>query len=195
MVTGRNSYTTLERINELQHLAADHAQPVGVRERALTELDVIDAGGSITAAHQRTRTALTLAELDHLATDPAQSAADQETARTEAARVRTEEATLRAADLERLAADALARVRATGMKKPRTKITPALPGRWEKRPLRAFVLTWTDLAFWWEHFDLDEIASGLTDEQWTQFTATIGGTVAFAEALDAARQNLQRDTA
>ncbi|WP_415854305.1 ParB N-terminal domain-containing protein, partial [Sinomonas sp. G460-2] len=67
MVTGRNSYTSLERIGELQRIAADPNLASDVRERAAAELAGIDAGGSITAAHQRTRAEVSLAELDRLA--------------------------------------------------------------------------------------------------------------------------------
>lgn len=195
MVTGRNSYTSLERISELQHLAADETQPASVRERASAELEQVDAGGSITAAHQRTRAELSLAELDRIATDPAVTPAAREQAEHAAARLRAaEESALRAVELERLAAEALARVRATGKKKPRAKPTP-LPGVWERRSLRAFTLTWDDLDSWWEHYDPAEVGHALTDEQWDRFEATVAGTVAFAGAARTARADAERRTA
>ena len=109
--------------------------------------------------------------------------------------MRTEEPTTRAAELERLATDALARVRAEGRKKPRTKAAAASPGVQERRTLRAFVLTWDDLADWWEHYDSTEVGTSLNDEQWDRFTAAVEGTLAFAEAAGAARRQSKERTA
>lgn len=196
MVTGRNAYTSLERISQLQRLAADPDQPVTVRERATAELERVDAGGSITAAHQRARAELSLAELDRIVADSEAATPMRDRAADDAARLRAAETQTRAAELERLAADALARVRATG-KRGRTRGTkPAsTPGEWERRTLRAFVLTWDDLDSWWEHYDPAEVGPALTEEQWDRFAATVAGTVTFAEAADAARRQAQLRTA
>jgi ParB family chromosome partitioning protein len=195
MVTGRNSYTSLERIGELQRLADDETQPAAVRERAAAELEGIDAGGSITAAHQRTRVERSLAELDRLAAD----SSAPETIRTRAAQDATElraiEAQTRAAELERLAADALARIRQNKKhgKRPRPVSTPASPAA--VMTVRAFVLTWDELALWWERADPAVVGPALTEEQWHRFEQTVVGTVAFAEAADLARRDSELRTA
>ena len=195
MVTGRNSYTTLERVNHLQDLAADPAQSDSVRAAATAELERIDTGRGVISAFQRVSAERSLSELERIAADPTASTADRDAARAEVARVRAEEPATRAADLERLAADSLARVRAAGKKKPRTK-TPSTRGDgWERRTLRAFVLTWDDLTEWWQHYDPAEAGPALTDEQWDRFVATVAGTVAFMEAADAARHQSERRTA
>ena len=54
--------------------------------------------------------------------------------------------------------------------------------------VRAFVLTWTELDSWWLHYDLDELAAQLTDEQAEAFYATAEGARRFATDLHAARQ-------
>ncbi|WP_140393341.1 ParB N-terminal domain-containing protein, partial [Leucobacter sp. 7(1)] len=118
MVTGRNAYTSLERINELQNLAADPAQPDDVQQRAREELDRIDAGESITGAHHRIRAAQALAELDALASDPAQPAGIRDTAAAGATRLRELENTARPADLERLAVLAVERAKSATKKRP-----------------------------------------------------------------------------
>lgn len=188
MVTGRNSYTSLERISELQRLSGDPTQPDHVREHAAAELQVIDAGGSITAAHQRTRAELTLAELDQLAADSTVSTAMRASAARDAARLRAAAAETRAADLERLATEALARVRSGAARGRRTRsATPPAPAA-GPMSVRAFVLTWDDLHGWWERCDPAEIGAALTDEQWERFEQTVAGTVAFAEAVAAARR-------
>lgn len=196
MVTGRNSYTTLERINHLQDLAADPAQPDRVRTAAAEELARIDTGAGVISAFQRVGAAQSVAELERLAADPAATDAERERARGEVERLRAEEeSALRAAELERLAAEALARVRAAGKtKKPKARPTP-LPGVWERRSLRAFTLTWDDLASWWEHYDPAEVGPALNDEQWDRFEATVAGTVAFAGAARTARAEVERRTA
>ncbi|WP_416780328.1 ParB N-terminal domain-containing protein [Microbacterium lacticum] len=102
LVTGRNAYTSLERINELQRLADDDAQPGDVRTRARAELEGIDEGGSITGAQQRIHAARALAELDALANDSAQPDGIRDSAASGAARLRELEETARAADLEAL---------------------------------------------------------------------------------------------
>lgn len=187
LVTGRNAYTTLERVSRLQLLAADETQPETVRARAVTELEGIDLGGSVTAAHQRTRAEMSLAELDQLAADPQAPETVRAQAMRDATMLRAAETQERAADLERLAAEALARVRANGAgkraKRPRTAPAPTSGAM----TLRAFVLTWDDLANWWERCDPAELGPALTDEQWARFEATVAGTVAFANLARAAR--------
>ncbi|MHB1801366.1 MAG: ParB N-terminal domain-containing protein [Actinomycetes bacterium] len=195
MVTGRNSYTSLERIGELQRLAADPTQPAAVRERAAAELEGIDAGGSITAAHQRTRVELSLAKLDQLAADSSAPEHFRAQAARDAAGLRAVEAQTRAAELERLAADALARVRGDKKrgKRPRPTTTPAAPAG--VMTVRAFVLTWDELALWWERADPAVVGPALTEEQWHRFEQTVAGTVAFAEAADQARRETELRTA
>lgn len=188
MVTGRASYTSMERIGELQRLAADESQPAVVRERAAAELEGIDAGGSITAAHQRTRMEQSLAELDDLAADSSIPEDVRARAARDAAELRAAEAQTRAAELERLAAEALARVRGDKRrgKRPRPLATPAAPAG--VMTVRAFVLTWDELALWWERCDPAEVGPALTEEQWQRFEQTVAGTAAFAHTAGAARR-------
>ncbi|WP_233420145.1 ParB N-terminal domain-containing protein [Acidipropionibacterium acidipropionici] len=62
-------------------------------------------------------------------------------------------------------------------------------------PVRAFVHTWTELADWWTHYDIDELARELDDEQFETFLATVEGTRRFAAELRAARTGLNADDA
>ena len=191
MVTGRASYTSMERIGELQRLAEDESQPAVVRERAAAELAGIDAGASITAAHQRIRAEVSLAELDRLAADSSLPEEVRADAARDAAELRSVEAQTRAAELESLAAEALARVRAEGGGKKRGKrtrpaTTPAVPAG--VMTVRAFVLTWDELALWWQRCDPSEVGPALSEEEWQRFEQTVAGTAAFAQAADAARR-------
>ena len=75
-----------------------------------------------------------------------------------------------------------------GKKKPKKPqpVAPVVPDA--RYAVRAFVLTWTELDSWWLHYDLDELAAQLTDEQAEAFYATAEGTRQFATDLHTARQ-------
>lgn len=185
MVTGRASYTTLERISELERLATDETQPDSVRERARAELDAIDAGGSVKAAHQRTRAEQSLAQLDQLGTDTTLPPTDREHARTEAEALRTNQPE-DPGDLKALAEAALARAHTNP--EDQEQATPPSTGfpddeSPQKYPVKAFLMTWGELVEWWVHYDLEELAAELTDDQAASFLATADGTAAFAHQL------------
>ncbi|WP_218682542.1 MULTISPECIES: ParB N-terminal domain-containing protein [Microbacterium] len=198
MVTGRNAYTSLERINDLQRLASDPAETEDVWQRAQEELDRIDAGGSITGAGHRIRAARALAELDTLAGDSAQPAGIRDTAAASAARLRELEHTARPADLERLAELAVERAKTATKKRPAQLAKARLhaveePVR-EFLPVRSFVYLWDELSTWTERYDPDAIGPALSGEQWSMFEHAVAATVAFLDATRVAR-NARRDTA
>lgn len=198
MVTGRNAYTSLERINELQHLAADPAQPDDVQRRAREELDRIDAGESITGAQHRIRAAQALAELDALASDPVQPAGIRDTAAAGAARLRELENTARPADLERLAVLAVERAKSATKKRPAQLASARLHAVEEQPreflPVRSFVYLWDELSTWTERYDPETIGPALSHEQWAMFENAVTATVRFLKAARAAR-DARRDTA
>ncbi|WOF21937.1 ParB N-terminal domain-containing protein [Microbacterium betulae] len=193
MVTGRDSHKTLERIGRIEDIANDASQPASVRRQAAEEVARLRAGGSVYPSHLRVNAELSLAELDQLAADPAQSAGLREQARTEAETVRAAEREARAAELEQLAQAALARVKAAkaaGKKKPkRPTLTAVKTGEPVPFPLTVFLATWDDMAHWWTHYDPAGVGPALTAEQWAGFEQTVLGTVAFADAARVARQN------
>lgn len=192
MVTGRNSYTNLERINELQQLADDPSQPDAVRQRAQTELDAINAGGSVTAAQQRTHIEQSLSELESLAADGSQPYGIRDAAETGAARVRDLEAGTRTAELEQLATQALQRAKNATKRKTARPHTPLADGQPAPLTLRSFVLLWDELHGWCHHYDPTAIGRDLTDKQWDQFLATVAATNEFATAARAARSGATR---
>ena len=161
MIPGAASYKTMDKIGYLQHLATNPDAPEPLRAEAQAGLVQIEAGGPVDPVYQRIR-------------DIHQAADD--------------------AHLHDLAEQALARVDAQtkeqkGKKKRAKKPTPAAPVVPDARyAVRAFVLTWTELDYWWLHYDLDELAAQLTDEQAEAFYATAEGTRQFATDLQAARQ-------
>ncbi len=158
MIPGAPSYKTMDKIGYLQHLATDPDAPDPLRAEAQAGLVKIEAGRPVDPVYQRIRDI-------HQASDDAH--------------------------LHDLAEQALARVDAEtkkGKKKAKKPqpVAPVVPDA--RYAVRAFVLTWTELDSWWLHYDLDELAAQLTDEQAEAFYATAEGTRQFATDLHAARQ-------
>jgi ParB family chromosome partitioning protein len=191
MVTGRDAHKSLERIGRLETLAADETQPDNVRQRAAEEVERIRAGAKVYPSHLRINAELSLAELDQLAIDQSQPADVREHARLEAAAVRLSEREARAAELEQLAQDALARVKAAKAAgrtpKKRLALSAVNTGEPVAFPITVFTATWDDMDGWWQHYDPHTVAAMLTEEQWARFEQTVTATVAFAEAVRAAR--------
>ncbi|GAB3546581.1 hypothetical protein GCM10027404_07240 [Arthrobacter tumbae] len=161
MVPGGASHTTLDKISYIQQLADDTAQPAALRHYVAGELERIDAGAAVDPIYRHIH-------------DLAETARDE-----------------RESDLHQLAADALARAKtATATAKKRTP-RPAPPADDDaapvQYPVRAFVLTWTELADWWTHYDAEQLAAELTDEQIESFLTAVEGTSRFAAELRTAR--------
>lgn len=173
MVTGKASYTTLDRIAELQRLVASPVTDPALREMAVAELRLIDDGGSVAAAHARIRDVIRPAPrtIEDFAAPEDFDPPDE---------------------LEQLANAALARVkeakRGRNVRKTRTASAHVFP-------VRAFVRVWEDLDQWWTHFDVAAVATELTDEQLAQFEGTLAYTVEFFAQLRSARTPLGREIA
>jgi ParB family chromosome partitioning protein len=184
MVTGRSSYQALERVNRVQDLALDNAQPEHVRLCAVAELSRIAQGGSVNSAHHRMQAELAVATLDRVGADTGQSGRVRENARRGAVQLRRALAEgARTAELRRLSQEAIARVEESGpAPKGKKTATPLI------YPMRTFEYTWNDLASWWDNYDPTVAGPALSQERWEQFEATVAGTVAFYEAARAARQ-------
>lgn len=165
MVTGRNSYTSLEQINDIQDVAADQSQPEDVRERARAELDAINAGGSIRGAHARTTAANAVVE-----DRPSRE------------------------ELHALAEKALAQAKAAKRSKQRGR-PQVVDDEPVRLPPRAFVHIWDDLDAWWTRFDPAEIARGLSTDQWQRFETTIAGTNEFFTTVRTTRMSAQKESA
>jgi len=198
MVTGRASYTTLERIGRLEDLAAEESQPESVRQQAAVEVERIKAGGKVYPSHLRVNAELSLAELDQLAGDPTQPDELRAQALAEAAAVRSAEREAKTVEMEALAHAALARVKAAnaaGRKPQRRTLTPVESDEPVPYPLTVFLNTWDDLTGWWRHYDPEVVGPALSEEQWGRFEQTLAGTLAFADAARTARASRAEQTA
>lgn len=162
MIPGGASHTTLEKIGYLEQITADPAQPAPIRGDAASGLERIEAGAPVHPIYQAIRDQVTAAQAD------------------------------RESDLHRLADEAVARAHATKKNqgkppKPRPVPPAGADGEPMEYPVRAFVLTWCELADWWTHYDAEHLAAELTDEQIESFLTTADGTSRFANDLRAAR--------
>ena len=157
MIPGGASYKTLDKIGFLEQAATDETLPEHVRAAAQRGLEEIDAGSPVHPIYETIR--------NHVASPDAGDEA-----------------------LHQAAADALARIRSGDRPKPTPVKKPKndSEGAPVQYPVRAFVVTWTELDQWWTHYDPAVLAVELTDEQVATFLRVIEHTIAFADALQAA---------
>lgn len=165
MVTGKGSYQRLDRVKFLQAVAGDTFQPSTVRELAAAELKTVEATGVVEPSYRKVQAAIELA---------AHPIPEDE-------------------DLTRLAAEAKARaaqkqarrgIHAAPPKSPEPP-TPEAPPKY--RTLRSFLYTWAELDGWSRHYDLDQIAHDLTDEEYARFDRVVNETSIFRDRVAQAR--------
>lgn len=156
MIPDGASHTTLEKINFLQQLAADEDQTEAVRAGVTAELELIGSGGPVNPSYQRARELIDEA-------DP----------------------NVPVEDVAKLAEEALARLKGTSRTKRRASPSPQTnrSDSEEPWPVRAFVVTWTELDGWWRHFDVDDLALKLSDAEVELFLRAVDATSDFAERL------------
>lgn len=157
MIPGGASYKTLDKIGYLEHAAHDETLPEHVRAAAQRGLEQIDGGSPVHPIYETIR--------NHVASPDAGDEA-----------------------LHQAAADALARIQSSGKPKPAPAKKPKddTEGAPVQYPVRAFVVTWTELDQWWTHYDPAMLAIELTNEQVATFLRVIENTIAFTDALKAA---------
>ena len=76
---------------------------------------------------------------------------------------------------------------------PRPVPLTGVDGEPVRYPVRAFIHTWGELTEWWTHYDPDQLAAELTDEQIAGFLNTAEGTSRFADELRVARDHQASD--
>lgn len=175
LVTGRRSFTTLERINRLSEIASDTSIPAEVRRHAQAELDAVENGAPVLPAFRRVSANHVLTHLDKMAASESASPEGQRAADA-ASRIRAGEAPSWGENPNVVAVRALADAGSDAA--PVAESQKASSAQ-----LKRFVYTWDDLAKWWEHFDPRVVASGLTPEQWRRFAETIEGGLRFAAVV------------
>lgn len=160
MIPDGASHTTLEKINYLQQLADDEDLPEAIRGVITAELGLIGSGGPVHPGFLRTRQLVSEADSD-----------------------------VHEDDIAKLAEEALARLKRESRAKRRSSPSPQTnrSDSDEPWPVRALVVTWTELDGWWRHFDVDDIALKLSDAEFEMFLRVVDATSDFAERLRTAR--------
>lgn len=162
LVTNKASFTQLEQILKMERVAADRSRPKNVRDVAESELERIRNGGPVDPGFQRVRAVLEAAE-KRLDDDQFDHVA------VEALKVAKEEKRRRAQQrrLERAAAAAA-----------------------RKRTPRSFVLLWAEMLGWTEHYDVEQIASDVEQEDWQLFERVLEEMTTFAREVESRRMAL-----
>lgn len=160
-VTGGNSYTKLEQVDQVRRIADDQSLPDEVRRFAATALERMDADGKVDGHYRQVKAVVEDArgrQLAGLARDAIAQATTK--AEPEPEPERRDEA---------------------------QHSDPTGPGPRAPRRLgvRAFLLTWNELSGWADRYDPVAIGPELTEPQWAAFARTVQDTVDF---LDQARQ-------
>lgn len=181
-ITGRNSHTSLERVVEVQRLADDPDTSDLVRQVARRELAGMDADGRVYGHYLTVQAAASTDTLARLAADPELPETVRARAADELDDLDHEQPPV---ELVRAAQAAIARATnpdgdgADGLRLVAIK----------HYGLRAFVATMQEMDGWWRHYDPDEIAAGLSDEQWQRLCACLDGSTAFIRAIGDARHH------
>lgn len=194
-ITGRSSYWSLEHVAEVQRIANDQAVPESVRDVARRELAAMDADGTIHPHYLTVQAAATTDVLARLAGDPTQPATVRDHAARELALLDHRQPS---AELVKAAQAAIDRAtNGPSASQPdengdeysanRPRLVPV-----KQYGLRAFLSTIQDMDGWWQHYDPAEIAAGLSETQWQQVRANLDGSIAFIEAIAAARDAAAR---
>jgi len=158
-ITGKQSYTTHERVCALMDWAARKATPPGVRAMAADALRRIENGEPVTPLYMEVKSAYDETQLPK-------------------PQVET--------DLARMAREALERVSA---KKGAGKgLTHSQGSTKHYRSTRSFNLIWTELDGLSEMYDVDVLAVEMSDADCKRFDSVVTATIAFRDQLAAARR-------
>ena len=162
MVTGKASYARLEQILEMERIAANRELPKDLRQIAEDELAAIRNGGAVDPGYQKVKAAQRIAEL--------MKSGDGEGVDED-----LDEA------LELAKAERRRRI-----KENRKRREAEAANR--KRSTRSFAFKWAEMDGWSKKYDVEQIASEITPDDWALFLRVIDETQAFAEAVNLARE-------
>ena len=165
-VTGRDSRTMLEQINQLKQIAADDAEDPYVRQHAAEALLEINEDRKVNGRYQAVKTRQNLAHLTRLAEHPDTPEQARTAATGELRALRTVESPAEAMKESGLA---LARVKEV----QKAASNPALVG-WkdgdpllrEKHAIRKFVDLLRREHGWWDRYDAEDFGKHADEAQW-----------------------------
>jgi ParB family chromosome partitioning protein len=172
MVTGKASYSRLDRIAALSDIADDATRPDRIRIMAADALEQVRAGASVFPLYDRVRAELAAIDPSAQAVEPiGQDDVDE----------------VVAAAVERLAQPARDTA-PTG--NAGTNGDSPRPVK-QRHSLRAWALLWQGMDGWWEHYDPADVGAGADETDWAVFENVLDQTSRFAAAARAARDQAQ----
>jgi len=163
VITGEQSYHRFERILWLERVSATSSpHSAAIRALAASKLKEIENGAPVWPGYSCVKAAIEISAKETPSSD----------------------------DLEALAAAALERVHQEEARRGVRALQRNHGSGPKHRTLRAFILTWTELDGWSQHYDVEEIAAGVKQEEWELFVRVVAETVAFADSLRNSREQL-----
>lgn len=187
-VTGRDSRTMLEQINELRRIAADDDEDPYVRQEAAEALIELNADGKVNGRYLAVKTAQNLTGIRRTADDP--DAPD--TVRTSAIKeLQTLETLERPAEVAKESGLALARVaqlRESAGAEARIGWKDADPLLREKHQIRKLVDLLRREHGWWDRFEPTDFGHHAEPDQWELVETYITEAATFLEKARAARE-------
>lgn len=187
IVTGKRSDYTLGHVVELLQLHDDPTISIPLRQVVADALAQIDPHGPVEPAYLQVKTAQDTERLHQIAADPDLAPSVRLVARGALATIPTGGAPSK---VRQAAKAALQRATAAKDNPPAASTLvegrrpPATIRTYSARALTAMV---SELDYWWLHYDPEEIAAALTDEQWDQLTDWVRNTSRFLEQVEAHR--------
>lgn len=171
MVTGDDSSQRLERILKLRAVMEDASRPLSIRRMAEAELDKIDGGEPVAPAYTRVMAAIREAE----------RAAHEPAGLTKPPAPPTPE---EIAELSRLALEKAKAERAR-------RIELVSSARQSEHPVlrspKALILAWRELDGWTRHYDVNQVADALSDDELAMVQRVLDDSAQFIQAVVAAR--------
>ncbi|MHC9043323.1 ParB/RepB/Spo0J family partition protein [Microbacterium saperdae] len=187
-VTGRDSRTMLEQINELRRIAADDDEDPYVRQEAAEALIELNADGKVNGRYLNVKSAQNLAGIRRAADDPDAPDTVRASAKQELQTLETLERPAEVAKESGLALARLAQLRESAGKSERIGWKDADPLLREKHQIRKLVDLLRREHGWWDRFDPTDFGRHAEPDQWELVETYITESATFLERARAARQ-------
>lgn len=191
-VTGRDSRTMLEQINELRRIAADDTEDPYVRQEAAEALIELNTDGKVNGRYLAVKTAQNLAGIRRAADDSDAPDTVRASARQE---LQTLEKLERPAEVARESGLALARLtqlRESAAGVERVGWKDADPLLREKHQIRKLVDLLRREHGWWDRYDPTDFGKYADEEQWELVETFITESAGFLDHARTAREDREK---
>ena len=178
-VTGRDSRTMLEQINELRRIAADDTEDPYVRQEAAEALIELNTDGKVNGRYLAVKTTQNLAGIRRAADDPDAPDTVRTSARQELQTLAKLERPAEVAKESGLALARLTQLRESDARVERVGWKDADPLLREKHQVRKLVDLLRREHGWWDRFDPTDFGRHADPDQWELVETYIAGAMNF----------------